>query len=88
MDTQPAERVRAQVDVILESKVEEFHLLGYDAVTRDDIWECVTTTYKQKWPHIHQIVNDIFSLKPTTLMNWLTMNAFRGEIDSGKNSLL
>lgn len=70
---------------ILESKRDEFHLLGYDGVDVDTIWECVLSKYKQELPRDYQLVNDIYSLKPTQLMNWLQMKAFQGEIDTEKN---
>ncbi|GAA0354825.1 post-transcriptional regulator [Bacillus horti] len=88
METQHKQLLKEKVMEVLVSKMEEFHLLGYDAVAADDIWECVTSKYKKEWPMFHQIVNDIYSLKPTALMNWLTMGAYTGKIDMGKNGLL
>lgn len=88
MDMEYKQRLQKKVSEVLESKMEEFHLLGYDAVTADDIWECVTSKYKKEWPMFHQIVNDIYTLKATTFMNWLTLNAYQGKIDIGKNVLL
>ncbi|MBJ6950090.1 hypothetical protein JG666_22760, partial [Vibrio cholerae] len=32
------ESYRGQLQVVLESKVEEFQMFGYDRVTDDDIW--------------------------------------------------
>lgn len=82
------QRLREKFDEILVSKMDEFHLLGYDAVDADTIWECVLSKYKQGLPRDYQLVNDIYSLKPMQLMNWLQMKAFQGEIDTEKNSLL
>lgn len=73
---------------VLESKRDEFHLLGYESITIDEIWACVTSKYDGQWPPLYQMVNDIFSLKVTDVMNWLTIGAYRGVIDLGKNSLL
>lgn len=88
MDHQHIQLLKDKLEDVLVSKMEEFHLLGYDAVTTEEIWDCVTVKYKEEWPSVHQIVNDIFSLKPMTFMNWLTVNAYKGEIDIGKNGLL
>lgn len=75
------EELRVTTKDILVSKKEEFHMLGYDAVTEDDIWECVTSKYKQDaWPSMHKLVNDIYSLKPVAFMNWLTLNAYKGKL--------
>ena len=65
---------------VLQSKMEEFHLLGYNQVSVDEVWECVLSKYKGNLPSLHQLVNDILSLKPTAFMNWLTMNAFYGKL--------
>lgn len=88
MDVEYKQRLQEKLNEVLVSKMEEFHLLGYDAVEAQEIWECVTSKYKKEWPMFHQIVNDIYSLKPTDFMNWLTLNAYQGKIDIGKNVLL
>lgn len=35
------EAYRGQLQVVLESKVEEFQMFGYDRVTVNDIWKCL-----------------------------------------------
>ncbi len=79
------ELMKQKVEEVLVSKMEEFHMLGYDAVTVDDIWTCVNEKYKNDWPKLHTIVNDIYSLRPTELMNWMTMGVYTGKIDMEKN---
>ncbi|EGL81633.1 hypothetical protein CathTA2_2996 [Caldalkalibacillus thermarum TA2.A1] len=83
-----ASLLKEKLEEVLQSKVDEFHLLGYAGVTKDEIWDCVTSHYKGEWPPLYRLVNDIYTLKATDLMNWLTMGAYRGSIDFGKNSLL
>lgn len=61
------------------SKAEEFRLIGYEHVTGEDIWQCVSEKYAKKGqPALHEMVNDILSLKATKFMNYLTMSAFKG----------
>jgi hypothetical protein len=61
------------------SKSEEFKKLGYEALTGKDIWDCISDKYIKKGvPPLHQVVNDILSLKTTQFMNWMTMRAFKG----------
>jgi hypothetical protein len=79
---------KKKVEEVLISKVEEFHMLGYEAVTTEDIWKCVNTRYKGGWPRLHKLVNDIYKLKATDLMNWLTIGAYQGKIDLEKNDLV
>lgn len=60
-------------------KAEEFIVLGYTQVTREDIWACVSAKYgKTGKPPLHQMVNDILTLKVPQFMNWVTMQAFKG----------
>lgn len=79
------ELLREKIEEVLESKCDEFHMLGYDGVTVDDIWACINEKYKDEWPPLHLIVNDIYSLRPTKLMNWLTIGAYTGKIDFAQN---
>jgi len=65
---------------LCRSKAEEFQLIGYDQVTGEDVWECVSDKYHKKGtPPLHEIVNDILSLKVTQFMNFITLNMYRGE---------
>lgn len=64
---------------ICELKIQEFILLGYENITPEEIWKCVSEKYKEI-PPLHRVVNDILSLKPGRLMNWMTMQAFKGEM--------
>ncbi|MDQ0339525.1 hypothetical protein J2S00_002313 [Caldalkalibacillus uzonensis] len=80
--------LKKKLDEVLASKVDELRLLGYEEVSKDEVWDCVTSKYKGEWPPLHRLVNDIYGLKATDLMNWLTVGAYQGTIDFGKNSLL
>ncbi|AWB45696.1 hypothetical protein DCC85_16800 [Paenibacillus sp. CAA11] len=67
------------IDQLCRSKAAEFRLVGYEHVTSEDIWDCISHKYeKQGVPRIHQLVNDILSLKATQFMNYLTLSAYRG----------
>ncbi|MCI1693910.1 post-transcriptional regulator [Aneurinibacillus aneurinilyticus] len=68
-----------QLAYVCEIKAQEFAMLGYDDVTVEEIWECISEKYKEM-PSLHKVVNDILSLKPGRWMNWVTMRAFRGEL--------
>lgn len=67
------------IEQLCLSKAEEFHLLGYEHVEGKEIWEYVESQYEKTGmpSSLNRIVNDILSLKVTTFMNWLTMNAFK-----------
>ncbi|RUT28733.1 hypothetical protein EJP77_17215 [Paenibacillus zeisoli] len=67
------------IEQLCRSKAEEFHLIGYEHVTHSDIWDCISSKYEKSGiPPLHQLVNDIMSLKATQFMNFLTLSAYRG----------
>jgi hypothetical protein len=67
------EQLNKVVEELCVSKAEEFSMLGYQNVTGKEIWDCVSDRYKKGMPLLHQVVNDILSLKTTQYMNWMTM---------------
>lgn len=83
MDAEQNERERSvlnrDIAAMCNSKADEFRLLGYEYVTGKDIWKCVSAKYdKEGEPPLYKLVNDIYSLKVTTYMNYLTMAAYKG----------
>ncbi|PZD94152.1 hypothetical protein DNH61_19565 [Paenibacillus sambharensis] len=73
------EELTQLVESLCESKAEEFRLIGYEHVTGREVWDCVSEKYSRTgMPALHQIVNDILSLKTTQFMNFLTLGAYKG----------
>jgi hypothetical protein len=67
------------IESLCLSKAEEFKLIGYEHVSGKEVWDCVSDRYRKLGiPALHQIVNDILSLKSTQFMNWMTMSAYKG----------
>lgn len=74
------DELKRVVEQLCNSKAEEFAMLGYDGVTGEEIWDCVSEKYRKGTPALHQIVSDILSLKTTQFMNWITMNmVYKGD---------
>lgn len=74
---------KKEISEILASKVDEFHLLGYDKATKESIWGCLV---KQVWKgdpelFLFEVVADVFQLNPTTYMNYLTLNTYKESDD-------
>lgn len=83
------EEITRMIEQLCASKAEEFRLLGYEHVTPQEVWECVSEKYaKSGMPRLHRIVNDILSLKVTTFMNWVTLVAYRSDKWPGDDDLL
>jgi hypothetical protein len=58
-------------------KAGDFHLLGYAEVSPQDIWRCVQHMTKGKGS-LSDLVSTILGLKIGQLMNFLTINAYKG----------
>ncbi|WLV26034.1 post-transcriptional regulator [Aciduricibacillus chroicocephali] len=71
---------RPEVEDVLDSKLEEFRMLGYPKVTKEALWECLCNHVwknSQEGLKLHRIVADIFFLQPGTYMNYMARNAYR-----------
>ncbi|SDY47626.1 Post-transcriptional regulator [Evansella caseinilytica] len=71
-----------EMEVVLLSKAEEWQLLGYDQVTKEDVWQC----FLSKLPRLdvpdpvrpHWLAAELFHMKANDYMNWLTLQAYKG----------
>lgn len=73
------EELSRMIEELCNSKAEEFHLIGYEHVTGQEVWECVSEKYKKTGqPELHEMVNDILSLKVMKFMNFMTISAYKG----------
>ncbi|MBP1914895.1 post-transcriptional regulator [Lederbergia galactosidilytica] len=78
------------LDPTLQSKIEEFTVLGYGTIEKVDLWAFLTQkkwkTYKEGI-RIYELVSDILSVKIGDYMNFATVEAYKApdlfsEIDS------
>lgn len=65
----------------VESKVEEFRLMGYSKATADDIWNCLVQKVWKDNPdkRLYEVVQDVFHLGATTYMSYLTVKAYQND---------
>jgi hypothetical protein len=74
------EYLRFQVAPALQSKLEEFRILGYMEISEPQLWEFLL---KKKWKKIkeefklHEVVQDIFSVKVSDFMNYAKVESFK-----------
>jgi hypothetical protein len=61
------------------SKVEEFHLLGYEQVDINDLWAFVCQKVSSDMP-LYQLVDFILSIRVMDFMNYKTISAYKGEL--------
>lgn len=77
-DTLNEIELNEMIEELCKSKADEFKMLGYEHVSGRDVWDCIEERYQKKgYPPLHQIVNDILSLKSTQFMNWMTMSIYK-----------
>ncbi|WP_017728625.1 post-transcriptional regulator [Halalkalibacterium ligniniphilum] len=70
---------REQVRPAVLNKLDEFHFLGYERATEQEVWDCVQYKLRKKKEFIplYEFVNVILTLSPQFYMTWLTMNAYK-----------
>lgn len=67
------------IEELCNSKAEEFCFYGYENITGEQIWACVSDNYRRGWPRLNRLVNDIMSLKANRFMNWLMISVYKAE---------
>jgi hypothetical protein len=65
------------IEDLCNSKAAEFRFFGYENVTGEQVWACVSENYRRGWPRLNRLVNDIMSLKATRFMNWLMVSVYK-----------
>lgn len=79
--TVPYEALYHKVDIILQSKLEEFHLYEYDAITMEQLWVyCVEKKWRKKVIEelpLYEIASTIFSITPSELLNYVQVKSFK-----------
>ncbi|SDM99496.1 post-transcriptional regulator [Sediminibacillus halophilus] len=81
MEERLVDEWKKEMDLILESKVEEFKLMGYSRATSNDVWNCLK---KKVWKgnpskRVHEVVGDIFHLSSNIYMSYLTVQAYQDD---------
>ncbi|MBT2688052.1 post-transcriptional regulator [Bacillus sp. ISL-47] len=72
---------RTEVRPALESKLDEFRLLGYEKVTEQELWGFLT---KKKWKkpkenvRLFEIVEEIMTVKVSEYIHYATIEAYKG----------
>ncbi len=71
-----------EVQPAVKSKKEEFHYMGYESVTEEEIWNCVLARLKKKKedPRLHTLVDYILSLTLNDFMTWLTIQSYTADV--------
>lgn len=79
--TVPYESLYNKVDIVLQSKLEEFQFYEYDAITMEQLWAyCVEKKWRKKVIEelpLYEIVSTIFSITPSDLLNYVQVKSLQ-----------
>jgi hypothetical protein len=72
---------KAMILPTLESKADEFQMMGYSRANPEEIWDCLV---KKVWKgdpekRIYEVVQDIFHLGSGTYISYLTVAAYQDD---------
>ena len=77
----PYESLYRKVQIVLQSKLEEFQLYQYDAITIEQLWMyCVEKKWRKQVIEelpLHVVVSAIFSVTPSELLNYAQVEGLK-----------
>ena len=77
----PYESLYRKVQIVLQSKLEEFQLYEYNAITIEQLWMyCVEKKWRKQVIEelpLHVVVSAIFSVTPSELLNYAQVESLK-----------
>ncbi|QCR33006.1 post-transcriptional regulator [Lysinibacillus sp. SGAir0095] len=77
------EQLYREVLPVLQSKLDEINYYEYDGIVLEDIWNfCVKKKWRKKKVEdlrLYEIVETIFSVKPSEIVSYFQIQQFRSE---------
>ncbi|MDN4494564.1 post-transcriptional regulator [Ureibacillus aquaedulcis] len=77
------EQLYKEVLPVLQSKMEEINYYEYDGIKLEDIWNfCIKKKWRKKKVedmHLYEIVETIYSVKPSEIVSFFQIQQFRTE---------
>lgn len=72
---------KSELTLAMESKTNEFRIMGYTRATGEDIWKCLEQKVWKGDPpkRLYEVTQDIFHLASTIYMSYLTVNAYQDD---------
>lgn len=75
------EQLYKHVEIVIESKIEEFRYCGYKAITKEQLWNyCLDKKWRKKdvgQLRLYEIVATIYAVSASHIMNYEQVNEFR-----------
>ena len=77
----PYELLYKKVQIVLQSKLEEFQFYQYDAITIEQLWKyCVEKKWRKQVieeMRLHEMVASIFSITPSEMLNYVQIKSLQ-----------
>lgn len=74
------EQLYQYVEVVIDSKIDEFRYYGYKAITKEQLWNyCLDKKWRKKdvgQLHLYEIVATIYEVSPSNIMNYEQVSTF------------
>ena len=79
--TVPYASLYEKVQIILQNKVEEFHYLGYKAITEQDLWGfCIDKVWRKEDVQnlrLHQLASGIFNVSASEIIQYFQVHGLK-----------
>lgn len=70
-----------KVQLVLQSKIEEFHYYHYNAISKEQLWQyCIEKKWRKKNIDelaLYEIVATIFAITPSDIVNYQQITEFK-----------
>lgn len=77
------EQLYKEVLPVLQSKMDEINYYEYDGIKLEDIWNfCIKKKWRKKKVeelHLYEVVETIYSVKPSEIVSYFQIQQFRTE---------
>ncbi len=75
------EEWKVELRPALQSKAEEFQMMGYSRATEEDVWKCLLKKVWKGNPNkrVHEVFQDVFHLSSNIYMSYLTIDAYQDD---------
>lgn len=77
----PYESLYQKVQMVLNNKMEEFRYFGYEAITKEDLWNyCIEKKWRKKEVdelRLHEVVATIFAVTSSELISYAQVKGLK-----------
>ncbi|MEG0472978.1 MAG: post-transcriptional regulator [Solibacillus sp.] len=80
----PYESLYQKVQIVINNKMEEFQYFGYNAITKEDLWNyCIEKKWRKREIDalkLHEVVATIFAVTSSELINYAQVQGLKEDL--------